>query len=253
MERQTRRVLIAITFLVTLTGVCQLAVMFWARHEMNQAEAIVAVHSLTLASSGHLYYDLNNYPFTVSPYMPLFYSAAAGLDRLGFTPLLAGRLLSASGLLGIFFLSWRIIGRTVSDPYARWMGTLLVAGTANLWYWGTVGRVDILAICFSLAALDQYFLYRANKDSLALIWSAAWLVLSILTKQTMLAAGATIILALALSNLRRAIWLVLGVGGLLLTGAMAFNMKTDGRFFDNAIRSNLIRSAWRSFDYKLSI
>jgi hypothetical protein len=239
LRKQARNVLVVFSSLTALTGILHLAVVFWTRHEITQVESIVAVHALTLSQTGHLYYDLNHYPFTVSPYMPLFYSAAAGLDRLGLPPLLSGRLLAIGGLLGILLLSWKLLGRIVSDKYARWAGTLLVAGTANLWGWGTVGQVDILALMFSLAALDQYFRFRASEDTRALIWSAVWLGASLFTKQTMVAAGVTIGVSLATSSPRRAFWFALGVGGVLLAGVLALNSATDGRFFDNAVRANV--------------
>src|SRR5882672_884796 len=162
-----RTVLLVFSFLAALIGALHLAVLVWARHEMSQVESFVAGHSLSFARTGHLYYDLNQYPFTVSAYMPLFYSASAVLDRLGLPPLLSGRFVSASALLVALFVCWRLLDVHVSNRYARWAGILLIASTANLWTWGTVGQVDWLGLMFSLAAFDQYSRYRAKDDTRA--------------------------------------------------------------------------------------
>src|SRR2546428_10523970 len=107
--------------------------MLWTRHETTQVETIVAIHSLTLSETGHLYYDLNHYPFTVSPYMPLYYSSSAALHRLGLPPLVAGRLLAASALIGVIVLSWLPLGLYTTDRFAPLAGAPLGGSTADLW------------------------------------------------------------------------------------------------------------------------
>ncbi len=239
MEKQTRKVLIAVGILAALAGILQLGVMVWARHEITPAETLVALHSVMFSQTGQLYYDLNHYPFIVSPYMPLFYVASAGLERLGAPPLAAGRLLSAFATIGIIVLAWSLLGIVVSNRYARWTGTLLVAITANLWAWGTVGQVDVPGIMFSLAAFYQYARYRRDARPAALAWAGLWVLTSLFFKQTMVSAAAAIVLTLAGTNLRRAFWFALAVGGIALGAVLALNSYTDGRFFDNTVRANI--------------
>ena len=213
--------------------------MLWARHEMTQAETLVALHSTMFSRTGQLYYDLNHYPFIVSPYMPLFYVASVGLQRLGTPPLAAGRFLAASATLGIIALAWNLLGLCAFNRYSRWTGTLLVAITANLWAWGTVGQVDVPGVMFSLAALYQYARYRKDGRPATLAWAGLWALMGLFCKQTMIVAAATIVLTLALTHLRRAFWFALAVVGIALSGALALNSFTDGRFFDNTVRANI--------------
>src|SRR6266699_2205381 len=119
-ERQTRKVLIAVGILAALAGVSVLSLMAWARHEITPAETLVALHSVMFSQTGQLYYDLNHYPFIVSPYMPLFYIASVGLERLGAPPLAAGRVLSAFATICIIALAWGLLGICTSNRYARW-------------------------------------------------------------------------------------------------------------------------------------
>jgi len=238
-ERQARKVLIAISILAALAGILQLGVMVWARHEITPAETLVALHSVMFSRTGQLYYDLNHYPFIVSPYMPLFYIASVGLERLGAPPLAAGRVLSAIATICIIALAWSLLGICTSNRYARWTGTLLVAITANLWVWGTVGQVDVAGVMFSLAALYQYARYRQDARAAALAWAGLWVLTGLFFKQTMIVAAAAIVLTLAGTNLRRAFWFALAVGGIALGAVLALNSFTDGRFFDNTVRANI--------------
>jgi hypothetical protein len=239
MEKQARKALVGATVLAALAGVLQLGIMLWARHEMTQAETLVALHSVMFARTGQLYYDLNRYPFTVSPYMPIFHCASVVMEWLGAPPLAAGRLLAAASALGIILLSWALLGICTPHRYARWTGTLLVAINANLWAWGTVGQVDVPGVMFSLAGLYQYARYRRDGQVFSLVWAGFWVFMGIYCKQTMIASAAVITVTLAWRDPRRAFWFALAVGGIALGGALALNVSTGGRFFDNTIRANI--------------
>src|SRR5262249_7034048 len=126
-----------------------------------------------------------------------------------------------------------------TNRYARWTGTLLVAITANLWAWGTVGQVDVPGVMFSLAALYQYARYRRDARPAALAWAGLWALMGLFCKQTMIAAAAAIVLTLAGTRLRRAFWFALALGGIALCGVLALNGVTGGRFFDNTVRANI--------------
>jgi hypothetical protein len=239
MERRTRAALIAITILAALAGVLQLGVAFWARLEMMQAESPVALHSLMFSRTGQLYYDLNRYPFIHSPYMPLFYIVSAGLQRLGLSPLASGRALAACSVIGIIALTWNLLSLCTFTRYACWVGTLLVAVTADLWAYGTVGRVDVPGIMFSMAAFYQYARFRKSKLPGSLVWAGFWVLVAIFFKQTMIAAAGAIILSLALTDLKRAFWFAAAVGGVTAGCVFALDTFTSGRFLDNTVRANI--------------
>src|SRR5712692_4129466 len=188
MARYTRRVLVVLTAATVLALLCHLAILTWARHEFTQVESVDANHSSSLASGRGFYFQLQNYPYTVTAYTPLFYLVQAGLFRCGLPIFTAGRLISFFALLGVIFLSGRLLRLYVSDRYCVWAGTLLVASTANLLVWGTTGQVDVLALLFSMAAFYEYSQYYFNKTVRHLWWTGFFLALAGLTKQTMIAA-----------------------------------------------------------------
>jgi hypothetical protein len=210
-----------------------------ARHEITQVESIVGFHATMLAEGQGLYYDFAHYPFTVSPYGPLFYSLVAALDRAGLPVLLAGRLISLVALLTVLYLCWRLLLLYTEDRAATVAGTLLIASTANLLNWGTVGQTDMLGLCFSIAAFHQYSLYRSRGRLAPLIWSGVAIALAVFTKQSFIAAGASIVLLLFLENRRRGVWFTICLGGCGLALAVGLNALVEGRYFQNAVLANL--------------
>jgi hypothetical protein len=233
----------------------QIFVMLRARHELTQVESIVGIHARMLAAGEGLYYDLQQYPFTVSPYGPLFYSLSAGLQQMGLPVLPAGRLITLTALVLVVLLCWRLLMLYTADRAASVAGTLLLASTANLLQWGTIGQVDMLALCFSLAALLQFSYFDRTGKLAPLMGSGACIALAVFTKQSFVAAGAAIALLVLLKNRRRGVCFTacLAVGGLAL--AAALNSFTAGRFFDNTVLANLnpfsAQKIWRHLQYFL--
>jgi hypothetical protein len=226
-----------------------------ARHEITQVESIIAFHATMLANGDGLYYDLQSYPFTVSPYGPLFYSLVAVLHQAGLPVLLAGRLISLVALFVVLHLCRRLLLVYTADQAASLAGTLLIATTANLLNWGTVGQSDLLGLCFSIAAFYQYSLYRTTDRRAALIWSAVCIVLAVFTKQSFVAVGASVALLVFLANRRRGVWFTACSAGCGLALALGLNALVDGRYFQSAVLANLnpfsVEKVWRHLQYFL--
>ena len=244
MERYARRMLLTLGVAGALAAAVHGALLLWARHEFTQVESVVGFHVNNLAEGRGLYYDLNRYPYTISPYTPCFYLAAAALKRMGAPVPHGGRMLSFLAFLGVVALSWRILQLETRSRFAVWTGTLLAATTGNLVFWATVGQVDFLALLFSLAALYEYLQYRKEPRARRLAAAGALVFLSVFTKQTMVSAGATILILLALEDRRRAAWFAALVGGPGVALALALNWLTSGAFFENAVFSNLVPFSW---------
>jgi hypothetical protein len=178
-----RRVLTVFCVVAGLGILAHLGVLLWGQNEFTLPESVVAGQSMMLAHGGTLYYSLRDYPYTVNAYMPLFYLLDAGLIRLTIPAFVAGRLISFAALLGIYSVSWRVLMLYTGRLYCAWLGTLLCVSTSLLLSWGTVGQVDTLAVCLALTGFYYYAQHR-------LIQAGAFVILAVLTKQTMLAAPA---------------------------------------------------------------
>ncbi len=242
-ERGIARVFHVACLLAGLGVVALFAVALWARNGLTPVEGIVGLHAHMMAQGEGLYHPLNQYPYTVAAYGPIYYSLCAALDRLGVPVYLAARSISFVALLGSLWFCWRILVRLVpQDRSARTAGLLLAASTANLLYWGTVGQVDMLAVCFSLAAFSTYLDWRAGSSSL---WLAGlFVVLAVFTKQTAISSGAVISLLLLREDRRTALRWIPAVA--LAGGAIAATLQvaTQGAYLENALFANLNPFAW---------
>jgi hypothetical protein len=243
-EQSCRLALCGIAAFVAIGLIGHLAMLLWARHEFTPVESLVALHSNMLVHGEGLYYNLNRYPFTVSPYGPIFYAASGGLHRLGAGPYFSGRILSFAALLTSLWLCWKALGYLTTDRFARATGVLLAASTSNILFWGTVGQVDMLAACFSLAAFKSFLRYREQREIKTLVWSAILVILAIFTKQTSVAAGAAIGLTLLVEERRRGVHWIASVGVAAACIALALNAITLGGYFSDAVVANINPFAW---------
>lgn len=243
-SKTLRRVVLTATAAATLFGALQVLVAITARHGMTEVESIIASHAMMLSRGESLYWNLDQYPFTVSPYGPLLYSLEAVGVLLGAEPMSVGRAIAFAALLAVIWLVYRIALIYTEDKRYAWTAALLAGGTANLISWGVIGQSDMPALAFSVAAFERYSTWRRDRRGAVLAWCGVLIALSIFTKQSFLAAGATISLMVLMDDRRTGLKFV----GLLAPagGAMALlvNSLTGGYYFDNAITANLNPFAW---------
>lgn len=228
------------------------ATSLWARHSFTPVEAMVALHASMFAHGEGLYYKLNQYPFTVSPYGPLLYGLSAGLHLLGLPLYQAARAISFLALLGALWSGWRILGYLKVDQWSQRAAILLAGATANLVLWGTTGQVDMLAAALSIAAFERLLAWHASGKRTALVTAGALIVLSVFTKQTALAGGTTIGLWLLWNDRRTAVRWIAGVLAAGIAVALALNASTHGGWVENAILANLNPFAWHKLESQAS-
>lgn len=224
--------------LACLLGASHIALALWASSEFTQPEGIVATQIRHFAQTGALYFDLKQYPYTVCAYMPVFYSLGAALVKSGLPVLIGVRLLSLLSLAALLWLVGRITALYGLSRLEQRLAMALAGLTQILLGWGTVGQVDMLAFTLSLAAFHQYLRF-ARTGANSLDFAAAFSLAALLTKQTTLAAPATIVLLLAVSHPRRALRFALLVGGLGAALIFGLNALLDGRFLANTVFANI--------------
>ena len=226
----------AVTAVVVL--LCSAGVAFWAQNELAPPESVVAAQSLMLEHQGTLYYDLNQYPYTVSAYMPVFYGLEAGLIRLGLPAFTAGRLLSLAALLGLVFVTSRIVLLYTGHAASTRIAAIAVAISPLMFFWGVVGQVDLLAVFLTVAAFYQFSRYDVLGEPV--LWRAGVLAgLALFTKQTMIAGPASMVLVLAVRDWKKALRFALGLGVPLCATVWAVNAALGGRFLQNTLFANM--------------
>ncbi len=227
------RLFIGLSVIVVAGLLARVTLLLWSHHEFTPAESMIAIEAKIFVQGGALYHNPNTYPYTVSPYGIVFYSLSALLQLIGLPPLAAGRLISFLALLALFWSAWRILSILVAHPYARLTGILLLAATANILNWGTIGQTDMLACSFSLAAFATLLASRS------LWWCGIFILLAAFTKQTAIAEIPAILLYISTRNRKSAasFALVLATAATLI--ALALNFVTNGQYFTNTVLANL--------------
>lgn len=233
-----RRAMTAFATVAAVLLMLNFALMIWAQNEFTGPESVVNAQADMLAHHGTLYYSLKTYPYTVCAYMPIVYNLQAALIRIGLRSALAGRLISFAALVMIFVLSWRLAMLYTSDRYAAATAVLCAASTSILVLWGTAGQVDMLAVCFSIAAFERYSCYAVLGER-TLVWAGVFAGLAIFTKQTAIACPTAIFVLLWLE--RKKIALLFGSLFLSITGGavLLVNHLLDGRFLQDTVRGNI--------------
>lgn len=242
-----RWMLIVLSLAGGLGTAAHFALGIWAQNEFTQPESIVVGQVRMLDQGGTLYQSLKDYPYTVNAYMPVGYGLQAGLQKLGLSPYVAGRLISMAALLVLGWLVYRILWLYSSDRRCAWLGVALCGCTSGLPFWGTVGQMDMLAITLALAAFHQFSRYGMLRTN-SLRWAIALTVLAVFTKQTVLAAPAAIFVALWLRDRRPALRFVLTTGGVGMGLVLLANFLTHGSFLANTLYANINPFAWEKIE-----
>ncbi len=239
-EQTLHRVLQWISYVAAFGLACAFLSALVARNALTPVEGIVAIHSHMLASGKGLYYDYSHYPYTVSPYGPLFYAANALLERIGFPVYTGGRVISFGSLLAILWSGYRIL-RTLapSSSAAARTAWILCAVCSNTIYWGTTGQVDLLAVALSIMAMERLFVWRESGSARDFWLSSALVVLAVFSKQTALAAGLAIAFTLLKDDLKAALrWIAATALAGVCTVAF-LQWATGGHYLANAVFANL--------------
>jgi hypothetical protein len=210
----------------------------------DNAEAIVYGQAMRWLRSEPLYQPLDHAPYTVTAYMPLYYTlAAVGHAILG-PSFLAGRLLTLVSTVVLAFTVGVLARRVTDSPLASILATgmLLTLGFAGPPgpAWMAVYRVDALGVALAVGAVtvlaggprDGQVSYRRA------IAAGLLAALALLTKQTLAAATLAGGLWLLEQNWRKAFVYGAAAGGPPLLVGVVFELWT-GAFIQNTVRANI--------------
>jgi 4-amino-4-deoxy-L-arabinose transferase-like glycosyltransferase len=215
------------------------------RFEIFDAEGIVWQQAM-LIPGPRMYGDINNYPFIVFHYPPLYHLVVRAISLLGCTPLFAGRAISLTATVvsaaTISTLTWRLVAPE-TGRLAGLMGSA-VSGLAFFCFFpvvltSTLMRVDMLAIAFSFIGFLCFTTSRIH--SWRPFAGMAFFVLAVFTKQTSIAAPLAAMTVTALIAPRQTLK-ILGFG--LLLGAVPLSIlmwMTNGGFLRHLVLYNINR------------
>ncbi|MCX6032330.1 MAG: glycosyltransferase family 39 protein [Chloroflexi bacterium] len=209
---------------------------------LDYGEAPLADQAARVLAGQTLYKaNLNEPPYVITNYGPLYPTAIALVSRVTGRPLLtAGRIISICAALLCTLLIDLFALKLTGDRLAGALAATLFLGNPLVIYWSSLARVDLLALCFSLSAL--YILYRRPRSWRWLGVAVALMIAAIYTRQTAIfavpLAGAVWLWHIAPK--RSLVFLVaLSVIGLALYGIA--NLATAGGFYLHTVVANANR------------
>jgi hypothetical protein len=201
--------------------------------EFMYGESIVLDAARRVATGRPLYLPADQLPLSVAAYTPFYYLLVAGLQRLfDSDSYVIGRVVSLAATLAAATL----LARSVRRVTGRLSFGVLSAGlflTQNLTalLWAPLHRVDMLAMCLTMAGMALATAGRTRTAAVAF-------VLAFMTKQTFLAAPAAVCAALCPQRRRMIAFSTLFVAGSAVALAAAQAL-SGGWFLWHIVVANL--------------
>jgi hypothetical protein len=222
-------------------------------YELAAGEELLLRDTLQILRGKPIYTEVNDFPFVVSNYPPLFAAISALLVPIFGESLAAVRSVAILSTLLNASLVAGIIYRGSRDKVASAACGAAYLGSIFVYQWGAWGRVDATAIAFSLTAILAMQLLPHRRG---LCLAACCCLLSVYTKQTQWAAPLAIsVWLLWRGEVRRFLGfaaLLGGLGGLVFVVMNA--VVTRGEFFRHLVVYNALPYAprallgyWRAF------
>lgn len=215
-------------------------------YELDYGEGIVWFQAQQLFAGG-AYGDIHKFPAVVFHYTPLFHFLSGLGAAMGFDGLQSGRTVSLLSTAVMVVVIGAIVRYVLIQSQAERRTATICAAIAGLSLlltfpvklWAPMMRVDMLA--FALALAGMYAGLRAIRQPRWIYAAAILFVLSVFTKQTMIAAPAAVFAALLLYRPRIAL---IGIATCLIAGSIAvaaLAFATDGGFLRHVFLYNVNR------------
>ena len=221
-------------------------------YSLDYGEAPLIDQATRLASGQNIYRpNIDTPPYTIANYPPLYVISLTPFLNWFNSPFHMGRVISFVATL----LSAVFIGLTVHtftrNRLSSLVAALLFLASPYVVQWAGLARIDSLALAFAMGAI---FVFARWPDSRwAWLGGGLLLVAAAYTRQSYaLAAPLAAFVWLWTHNKRRAIELVLLVGGLGMVLFLALNTLTDGGFFYNIVTANVNEFGWDRLEDHLS-
>ncbi len=121
--------------------------------EVIYGEGQVLNQANILLNGGRLYGPVDNYPYLVTPYTPLYYYILAGLAWCFGNGLLPGRLLSVAASLAVGGLAGLSVWEITRNRLASLSALLVYFAFQNVWAWTPLNKGDMLALALAMGGV----------------------------------------------------------------------------------------------------
>jgi hypothetical protein len=203
--------------------------------QLDYGEPLVYADAARLLASQPLYQSLDQPPYTVTAYTPLYYVVSGALQGLTGPSFAPGRMLSYLACLATALLIGSLTARFARSVWPGLLAALMYVGLAfpGRVPWFALYRVDLLAEALAFGAI---FVLTRGSTNRYIVASSVLAGLAILTKQSYLAAALAGSVWLAISRRRVAFLFATISIGLPLVICAGLQLGTSA-FVANAIQT----------------
>ncbi len=181
--------------------------------------------------------DMTGDSCTVTNYPPLYPAAVALVGRLLGFSYATGRIVSVLATVWCGLAIFLIVRQLTGDRVAAGIAGGLFLSFPYVAYWGTLGRVDMLALAFSLSAIFAAVRWPVSWQGMGL--SVLLLAMAIYTRQSyLLAAPLALVTWSATWSWRRALLFTTALSIMVVAVFVFLNWKTAGGFFFHVVVAN---------------
>lgn len=207
-------------------------------YPLDYGEGPLLDQAVRLARGENIYRVLDQPPWTIANYPPLYMLLQAPLTAVFGPAYWYGRLLSWSCTIAAAVFVGLIVRTLTQDRLAALIGGLTLLVIPYVSYWSPLVRIDTLALALSLAGL--WLLVRWPDRRAAVIGSVVLLTAAVYTRQSYgLAAPLAAFVWLLWHRPRHALGFGLGLAALGLGLFGLLNLLTRGGFFFSIVTANV--------------
>jgi len=214
-------------------------------YDADYSEGFILTKSIRLLEGKNVYQDINLPPFSIINYPPIFFLVNSFTMKLFGENLFSARLISFTSSILIGYLIYLIVYKESRNRTISVISSLLFFSSFVTFFISPLARVDVLAALFAVLGIYCMTKYKKRKY---LFLAIIFFILSVLTKQTYIAAPVASFFYLLLND-RKMSWKFL-IGFILpcILIIILINFLTDGQFLLHLIRYNI---GIITFDYNL--
>jgi len=204
-------------------------------YDIDYGEGILLNQAKLFAQGTDIYGDISNYPFLVGMYTPVYSLMSAFFVKLFGISFSMGRAISIVSAILIGFLIYKF-NRGKTGRQIAIFSSLIFFTSPYVNTWTCLFRVDTLGLLFSLTGLYFVFKYEDNRK---MYIAVPFLLLSIYTKQSFIAAPIASFVYLFLKDKKRALAFIGLFGSVAMILFLIINYVTDGEFFLHTVAYNV--------------
>lgn len=201
-------------------------------YQISYPEGFVLNQSHLISKGESMYRAINEYPYLVSNYPPVYPFLCALFVKLFGLSFVYGRLITFLASIFICWIIYIILKKDTAREIAI-ISALLFIASSYIYKNNPFFRVDMLGLLFSLIGI--YMFQKTDK----LIFVTIFFIAALYTKQTFISAPIAVVLYLFLTDKKRALTFVVLMLLCYITIFFLINLYTKGEFYRHNFLYNM--------------